>query len=306
MIKYFFIVNPIAGGNDKTSFYDFIEEDVIPAEFTYDIYTTTGDDDEFKLKKLVKKLKPEVVVAIGGDGTLHLAARVVKKTSIKIGLMPFGSANGMARELSIPKVPDITISLIPSERYSECWEIIREEQVRKIDLVRINKKHYSIHLSDIGLNAKIVKRFEEERIRGYFGYARLFIKELKQKRRISYQLIANGKRYKGKGYMIVIANATMYGTGSVINPVGKLDDGEFEICIVRQIKIVSLLRSMLTIFRINLRKRDDLMKVYSCKNASIELKQMETLQIDGEVIGETRKLDIRIIPQAINMITPNL
>jgi len=305
MINYLFVVNPIAGGKEKSSFYEFIEDEVNQTGLTYELFNTTGDEDEFKLKKLVKKLKPEVIVAIGGDGTLHLVARIARKSSAKIGLIPFGSANGMARELGIPKIPDITISLIPSELYRDCWKIIREGHVRKIDLVRINKTYYSIHLSDIGLNAKIVKRFEEERIRGYFGYARLFMKELKQKRRISYQIITNGKRYKGKGYMIAIANATMYGTGAVINPVGKPDDGMFEICVIRQIKIATLFRSLLTILNINLRKRDDLLKVFSCKKAIIELKQQETLQVDGEVIGDTRKLELNIIPQAINMITPN-
>jgi diacylglycerol kinase family enzyme len=159
-----------------------------------------------------------------------------------------------------------------------------------------------VHLSDIGLNAKIVKRFEAEKSRGYLAYARLFIKELKQKRRISYQVIANGKRYNGKGYMIVVANATKYGTGAVINPIGNVSDGIFEICIVRQIKIITLLRSLLSIFNAKLRKREDLIKVFSCKKATIELKQAETLQVDGEVIGEVKKIEIKIIPGALRLL----
>ena len=305
MIDYLFVVNPISGDHDKSSFYEFVKEEVERTGLTYHIFNTTGKEDEFKLKKLFKKLKPEIVVVIGGDGTLLLVAKTIKNSSTKIGLMPFGSANGMAKELGIPRIPERTLSLIPSEKYSTCWNIIKAGNVRDIDLLRINKKHFSLHLSDIGLNAKIVKRFEAEKIRGYFGYARLLFKELKQKKRISYQLISGGKRIKGKGYMIVIANATKYGTGAVINPIGRLDDGFFEICIVKQVKLITLLRSLLSIFKATLRKREDLIKVIPCKKATLELKRPETLQVDGEVIGDVRKVDIKIMPGAIRIITPS-
>ena len=302
-INYLFVLNPIAGGSDKSSFYEFLKDEIEDHDLTYEVFTTTGNDDEFKLKKHVKKAKPEVIVAIGGDGTLLLVSKIVKSTSIKIGLMPFGSANGMAKELNIPRIQDIALSLNPSEKYLRSWQIIKKGNVQEIDLLQINKNHYSLHLSDIGLNAKIVKRFEAEKIRGYFGYARLFIKELKQKKRISYQVIANGKKYLGKGYMIVIANATMYGTGAVINPVGKLNDGVFEICVVKQIKFITLIRSLLSIFKATLRKREDLIKVISCKKASIELKQPVTLQVDGEVVSDVKKIDVKILPKALKIIT---
>lgn len=301
-IDYLFVVNPISGGNDKSTFYRFIETEISQQDNPYEIFTTTGNDDEFKLRKLVKRHKPEVIVSIGGDGTLLLVAKVAKNTSSKIALIPFGSANGMSKELNIPKIPDIKLSLNPAERFRDCWNIIKKGKSIDVDLLQINKKHYSLHLSDIGLNAKIVKRFEEEKIRGYFGYARLLFKELKQKKRISYQLIANGKRYTGKAYMIVIANATKYGTGAVINPIGKLNDGIFEICILKQVKLITILRSLLHIFNKNLQSRRDVLKVVPCKKATLELKKVETLQVDGEVVGEIKKVDIKIIPGALKMI----
>ena len=302
MIDYLFVVNPISGDKNKLSFYDFIKEEIAPSAYTYEVYPTTGIDDEKVLKKIIRKRKPEVIVAVGGDGTLLLVASLLINSSVKIGLMPFGSANGMAKELDIPKIPDRTLGLTAAERFRPSWEKIRKSQVREIDILKINKRYHSLHLSDIGLNAKIVKRFEAEKIRGYLGYARLFIKELKQKKRISYQLIADGKRFNGKGYMIVVANATKYGTGAIINPVGNLSDGIFEICVVRQIKLITLLRSFLSIYNINLKKRDDLLRVVPCKKAILELKHPETLQLDGEIIGEVKKVEISIIPRALKII----
>lgn len=301
-INYLFVVNPISGGNDKDGFYRFVEEENRIQSFSFEFYKTSGANDLSKIKALVKRLNPKVIVAVGGDGTLLLVAMVAKKTSIKIGLIPFGSANGMSKEFNIPKIHDLNLRLNPSDRFRACWNIIKKGDVKKIDLLQINKKYYSLHLSDIGLNAKIIKRFEAEKIRGYFGYARLFFKELKQKKRISYSLIADGNQYHGKAYMIVIANATMYGTGAVINPIGQLNDGAFEICLVKQIKFISLLRSMVSIFKKNLPPRKDLVKIVSCKKATIEFKESETLQVDGELIGEVKKVEINIIPNALSII----
>jgi diacylglycerol kinase (ATP) len=304
--SYIFVVNPISGGNDKTSFYRFVDEVSELNRLKSTVFKTTGDNDEVKLRKLVGEERPDVIVAVGGDGTLLLVAKIVRNSSVKIGLMPFGSANGMSKELNIPKIPDIKLSLNRSERFAECWNIIRKEHVREIDLLQINKKHYSLHLSDIGLNAKIVKRFEKGKIRGHFGYARLFLKEIKQKKRISYRLNSDdGNFYRGRAYMIVIANATMYGTGAVINPIGKLSDGVFEICLLKRIKFITLLRSVLSIFKKELQPRRDLMHIVSCKKASIELKEPETLQVDGEVIGEVKKATVSILPRALQIITPN-
>lgn len=301
-IQYLFVINPISGDNDKSTFYRFVEEEFISDDTAFELYKTTGVDDESELKKLVSDTKPKVVVAVGGDGTLLLVARVVKNKNIHIGLIPFGSANGMSKELKIPKIPDITLRIDPTERFRECWNIIQRGKVLQVDLLQINDTHYSIHLSDIGLNAKIVKRFEAEKIRGYFGYARLFFKELRQKKRIMYRVIADGKNYRGKAYMIVIANATKYGTGAVINPIGKLSDGIFEICMVKQIKLISLFRSLVSMFKKKLSPRKDLMRIISCKEARILLNEFETLQVDGEVVGEVNEVNVRILPDAINII----
>ena len=302
MTQFLFVVNPISGDKDKSSFYEFIKDEIGAHSVPYEIFRTTGKDDDLKLKKLYLRLRPEVIVAVGGDGTLHLVAKIARKSSTKIGLIPFGSANGMAKELNIPKIPDRTLSLIPSERFVACWNIIKKGKVQEVDMLQINKMHFCIHLSDIGLNAKIVKRFEAGKTRGYLAYARLFIKELQQKKRISYQVFANGKRYRGKGYMIVLANARKYGTGAVINPLGNVNDGIFEICIVKQVKFVTLLRSFFSIFNAKLRKREDLIKVVACKKATIELKHPQTLQVDGEVVGDVRKVDIKIVPKALKII----
>lgn len=302
VLDYLIVVNPISGGNDKTDFYTFIEAESSRQNFSYQIYKTTGQNDADVLRKLIANTNPKTIVAVGGDGTLLLIAQIVKRTKIRIGLIPFGSANGMSKELEIPKIPDINISLDPHQRFKLCWGIIRKERVRTIDLLQINKQYFSMHLSDIGLNAKIVKRFDAEKIRGYFGYARLAFKVFRQRKQIAYELVADRETYDGKAYMIVIANATMYGTGAVINPIGILTDGIFEICIIKKISLSGFIRLLYSSIHNTKPDRTDLIQIITCEKASIAVNDFETLQVDGEVVGEVNKVDVEIIPAAIKII----
>ena len=216
-------------------------------------------------------------------------------------MIPFGSANGMARELGIPRDFDRVLSLIPSERIRIVWAHIQRGKTLDVDMVCING-FYSMHLGDIGLNAKIVKRFESEKIRGYFGYARQFFKEMSQRKAIAYQLSANGKKYAGKAYMIVIANAKMYGSGAVINPGGALNDGRFEICIVKDITFASLAKSAWSIFQKEVQYQEKDLEVICAEKARIKLSEPQTLQVDGEIIGEVDELKIKIVPGCLKMI----
>ncbi len=300
-LDYFFIINPIAGGTDKTVFYDFIHEKHFDEKFSYEIYETTGENDEVTIKKIVKGRKVEVTVVVGGDGTLLLAAMIFKHTDTRLAVIPFGSANGMARELEIPRDFDRVLSLIPSERIRIVWALIQRGNIINVDLIQINK-YYSLHLSDIGLNAKIVKRFEAEKIRGYSGYARQFFKELSLRKAIEYELFTGGKRYSGKAYMIVIANAKMYGTGAVINPIGSLNDGRFEICIVKDITFSSLLKSAWSIFKKNVQYQERDLEIISTDKARIKLNESQTLQVDGEVVDDVDSLNVKIIPGCLKII----
>ncbi len=84
-----------------------------------------------------------------------------------------------------------------------------------------------MHLSDIGVNAKIVDKFDKGNLRGILGYGKYFMEELKNAKPAKFKIISSNKSRKKKAYMIIFANAAQYGTGAVINPLSKLDDGLF-------------------------------------------------------------------------------
>jgi diacylglycerol kinase (ATP) len=288
-----FVINPHSGTILKDGIPALIREKGIEHGFDHSLFETTGKDDHERLEEAVAQLCPSIVAAVGGDGTCNLVARVVKNTPVKIGIIPAGSANGMAYELGIPK--DLGAAI----------DLLMKGAARSIDAVLVNEKYISIHLADVGLNAKIIKRFEKEKRRGLWGYARQLLREMFYVRKYHFEVSANGHQFHRTAISITFANATRFGTGAIINPGGKLDDGKFELCIIRAFPVYHLLTLAIKFFtgRINDSKY---INIVSCSEAVVRCRKRITLQVDGEVIGKTKEVRIQALPAALLVIAPPL
>ncbi|WP_121355325.1 diacylglycerol/lipid kinase family protein [Flavisolibacter nicotianae] len=287
-VKLLFVVNPIAGGREKKDWETAIREFFKESDYTIEFYIQTGENDKPSIQHHIERFNPGTVVAIGGDGTVKMVAEIIKESPIKLGIIPAGSANGLARELGIPV--DV----------NEAVKIIIEGYTRKLDAIRINEEELSFHLSDIGLNALLVKYFEASKKRGLWGYGQSLLKMLWNKRQMRVTISTDGKRVKRKAYMVVLANAEKYGTGAVINPDGNVSDGEFEVVVVRKLHVVEIIKAVMA------RKyfHPDRIEVFRTKNAKLQFQQSYPFQVDGEYRGKIASLQARIIPGIVNVLCP--
>ena len=289
--KVLFVINPASGSNDKSNIRQqislYCEKHHMEPCFT----ETTGNNDHETLLTDVEKQNPDIVVAVGGDGTVNLAASVVAgKRNIKLGIIPTGSANGMAFELNIPA------------NLERAMGIIARNVSKRIDLLKINDEYLTVHLSDLGMNARIIKRFDQEKIRGLYGYARQFFKELKAPSHFRCTVHCRRKRpRKYKAVMVVMLNTHFFGTGAVVNPTGEIDDGKFEIVIIKPYPWHYLFRMIFAFFTGNIHRLRHV-RILSCKHARISLQPAQDLQIDGEPIGEMKHIDVKIVPSALDII----
>src|SRR5690606_4950510 len=103
-----------------------------------------------------------------------------------------------------------------------------------------------LHLSDMGLNAMLVKNFEQSKGRGMWGYGRSVVHMLFQKRKMNINIEIDGKSIKRSAFMVAFANARKYGTGANINPEGNIADGVFEVVIIRKINLLEIYKSIFT------------------------------------------------------------
>ncbi|SMO58297.1 Diacylglycerol kinase family enzyme [Saccharicrinis carchari] len=289
--KIIFVINPISGDLDKSLLEEEIRCFADSENFWFHIYRTTGTNDSIKISELIKTHTPDIVVAAGGDGTCNMVGQLLLNSSIRMGVLPSGSANGLAMELCIPAP------------IKKALQTIIHGSPKPIDVIRINKNYISLHLSDIGVNAKVVQRFQKDTVRGFWGYGKHLIAELMDAKPIKFSLILDGREISKSAYMIVLANASQYGTGANINPKGKPGDGVFEVVLIRAHSIGHLLRMIIPFFTKSIDQLDYI-EVYSCKKAILKTNKNQVVQIDGEVIGSIKEVEAEIIEKAVQVMVP--
>ena len=290
MLKVLFVINPRSGNRVSDNLELIISEQSRIQGFNFLIYRLESNDEESRIKNEISEYSPEIVAVAGGDGTVNLLAKILYQSSIAMLIVPLGSANGMAKELGIGNRVENALSLITTG-------------IRKnIDLIKINN-NLCIHLGDVGLNASIVRRFEKDTKRGLITYARHLFKELFFINRYRFEIVADGKMIKCKAVSLTFANASKYGTGAVINPIGKLDDGKFEIVIIKPFAKVHLVSISWKMFLGTL-QTSEFVEVISCSEAFIKTSKRTTLQVDGEVIGKVKEIRISVLPGSLSVIVP--
>lgn len=290
-MKLLFIVNPISGGVDKEPFLNEAKELCSFYNINYKIFKTTGKNDEAEVLQLIDEFKPDKVASVGGDGTTLFTAMVLLNTNYPMGIIPLGSANGMATELFVNASPIKALK-----------DIIMSDLIHGLDMLLINDEHYTMHIGDVGVNANIVEAYEKDKNRGMATYAKYFIEELKDLKPFKVTLKANNRSITTNVFMAAICNARKYGTGVPLNTTGNPMDGKFEIVLVEQIDLQSLIKAGLSTF-------DDKFydsqkgKVIVTEKAELIFEEPRLLQLDGEVIQEYKNIGIKILPGAVNLIT---
>ena len=287
-LKILFVINPISGTKSKIAWEPAIRKYFTNLQHKFDFFLLDGKDDATSLKYWIEKLQPEKIIAVGGDGTISLVAEQLLGTNIAMGILPAGSANGMAKELNIPI------------EVNGALDIILHGEIKPCDVIRINDKEISLHLSDLGVNAQLVKYFEQGNLRGKLGYALKVFKVLWRKRLMDVTIKTNKEEIKRRAFMVVIANASKYGTGALINPQGNLGDGLFEIVVVRRINFISVLKMFLKFKRFNPKK----VELFQAESAVITTAKKTHFQVDGEYLGKVDYVKAEIIKSQLKLILP--
>lgn len=283
-----FVVNPISGDLDKGDLMDAVVSFSAAHQFNLITYETTGTNDTVAIKKLYEQHDPIRIVVAGGDGTVKMVAEAMESNDVIIGILPAGSANGLSVDLNLPTTLEDNLKIAFFNTYIE------------MDMIGINGKK-SIHLSDIGLNADLVKNYEQSDTRGIWGYAMQAYTTLKDSGEPFVATVtANNTTVEHTARMIVIANSQKYGTGVIINPNGSMNDGKFELVILKSLDLF-LLGKIITG---NMPIDSDDIVIISTDKATIKTDNKVNFQIDGEYCGAQNVLEIDILPKQIKIAVP--
>jgi diacylglycerol kinase (ATP) len=288
--KITFLINPISGGIDKTSFPNLIDTFLNKDLFNYSFTFSTSPAHLVKIAKDAAEEGVDCVVAVGGDGTLNSVAAALVHSPINLAVVPMGSGNGLARHLGISMNPGKAIATI--NQYKSV----------KIDSGMANNQFF-INVAGAGFDAHVSQKFAEAPRRGLITYAKISIGEFARYPNETYELTLDGQTVSHEAFIICVGNGSQYGNNAYITPTAEVNDGMFNITVVKPFRIIDMPILAYDLFakRVN---KSYLASTFTPKSILIKRASAGVFNIDGEPIEMDRDVEIKMLSASVNILVP--
>ncbi len=288
--KVLIIINPTSGTGKQKSALKAIEKKIDRINFDYEIKETQYAHHATEIARQAATDGCDIVVAVGGDGTVNEVAQGLVGTQTKMGIIPCGSGNGLARSLKIPITP------------AKAVEVLNDNKMKRIDTMSVNG-HFCASIAGIGFDALIAKEFQEKpkNTRGFHSYLQLIATKYPKYKPNQYKLEIDGVSSVHKAMFICLANANQFGYNAIVSPDSRIDDGLIDICIVKNIPILSATPTALLLLTNNL-NHSPRVKIMRGKNVKICNNTNGYANIDGEAIEVGKTVDISILHKSLMVI----
>ncbi len=289
-MKIRFIINPISGGGKHKHIIELLEKHIDTKRFDYDYVFTERSKHATELSKKAADENIDVVVAVGGDGTMHECAKGVLGSKTALAVLPCGSGNGFALHFKMESDLEKAIAQLNSCKF------------RSIDSCTANGMPF-FNVSGVGFDAHIANLFATTNVRGFMTYVKLVLRECAFYPAQTYTLEYDGKTETHEAVIISWANATQFGNNAQISPDSIVDDGLIDICVLKdfnRLKVPLLLYRLFT-ERI---QHSKYMKIIRTKSVKISC-QNGISHLDGESVDLGSNIRIDTIPKSLNIFVPH-
>ncbi|MCL2290931.1 MAG: diacylglycerol kinase family lipid kinase [Bacteroidetes bacterium] len=286
--KILFIINPISGGHNKAKVIRSIPKLLDKSRFDISITHTKCAAHAAEITKEAVEKNIDIVVAVGGDGTINEVASQLVNTNTTLAIVPCGSGNGLARDLGI------------SLHYKKAIQQINSLKTKKID-VGICNDQYFFSLAGVGYDAKVAYDFNRRKKRRFLGYAWAILKDYFYLKNQYYEIELENEKITGKYFFITIANCSQWGYNVKVAPGAKLDNGMFVVNLCKKppiFPIISFIIKML-LGKINTSKYNTFK---TCRKILLTSNRKFFYHLDGDAKGVSQKVEIDILHQALNTV----
>ena len=258
----------------------------------YGIYETRKSD---RLAEIVRRLRDgfDLVVAAGGDGTVSAVSDGLMGSSIPLGIIPTGTGNLIARELSIPDEVEAAVALIAGAHGT-----------RKIDAMRIGKRAYFLNAS-VGISASVIggtTRKSKSRF-GRIAYISTTVLKMLSSRRRYLVVEVDGKAHPYRAVDVAIMNCGP--CGRLFYPSGpdiRIDDGCLGVWILSMKTIWDYVRYVIGVVA-GLTVNPETHFIRAERTVSIRSTAALPVQADGDIIGTT-PVDVEVLPGVLTVLVP--
>ena len=286
--KVVFILNPLSGTISKVGIPDLIEERLDKDKFDYRIAETQHAGHATDLAREAVEEGVDLVVAVGGDGTVNEVGRSLINTKSALGILPCGSGNGLARHLNLPM------------NLKKCIDIINCYDVKALDYGIINN-HPFFCTCGMGFDAFISMKFAEAGKRGPITYMQKVLEEGLSYEPETYVIEDGDGTHRYKAFLVSAANASQYGNNAYIAPQASMSDGLLDIIIMEPFDLIEAPQVAIELFNKTLDKNLKI-KTFRAKHIHIRRKKEGVIHYDGDPITSDADVDISVVPKGINIV----
>lgn len=233
----------------------------------------------------------DLVIIGGGDGTLNGAIAALVETQLPLGILPLGTANDLARTLSIPT--DL----------SEACKIIAAGKTQAIDLGWVNG-HYFFNVASMGLSVQITRNLTKEVKRrwGVFAYAITALEALKNSKPFRAEIRVGEQTESVKTVQIAIGNGRFYGGGMAVAEDAAIDDERLDLYSLGMQHWWQML-ALLPALRRGEHASADWVHSWQGKEFYVHTHRPRSINTDGEVTTST-PAHFRIVPKGLSVLVP--
>jgi diacylglycerol kinase (ATP) len=233
----------------------------------------------------------DLVIIGGGDGTLNAAAEGLVDTKLPLGILPMGTANDLARTLSISSI------------LSEACQIIATGKIQQIDLGCVNDKHF-FNVASMGLSVEITRQLNKEVKQkwGVLAYALVAMQVVRRSRPFKATITINGEKISVSTVQIAVGNGRFYGGGMVVAEDATINDQRLDLYSLELDHWWQIMPILPAMWQGN---HEQWQRVRSLQGQEIEIhtQKPRAISADGEIVTKT-PAKFRLVPQAVSVFVP--
>lgn len=292
MKKIVFIINPISGTHNKDSLINLLKETIDKKEFTWEVAYTKRAGHAVEIAADAVKNNIDIVVAVGGDGTINEIARSLIHTETALAIIPFGSGNGLARHLQIPM------------EAKKALQIINEGVEEIIDYGKINGTPFFCTCG-VGFDAFVSLKFAEAGKRGPLTYIEKTLTESLKYQPETYELETEDGTQKYKAFLIACGNAAQYGNNAYIAPNATITDGLLDVTILEPFTVLDAPSLAIQLFNKTI-DQNSRIKTFKCEKLRIHRSSEGAVHYDGDPMITGKDIDVEITTNGLRVIVPKV
>lgn len=287
-----FIMNPISGVVRKSGIPKIIENTLDKECFDFSIVKTLYSGHASEIAKKAKEEGCDIVVAIGGDGTVNEVARSIINSDTALGIIPCGSGNGLARHLMLPMDAHKAI------------EVINMHTTHELDYGIINNIPFFCTCG-MGFDAFISMKFAESGRRGPVTYLENILREGLKYKPETYEIEDETGITRQRAFLISCANASQYGNNAYIAPQASMSDGLLDVIIMAPFDVLEAPQISIDMFNKTLDKNSRI-NTFHTRHIHIRREKPGFIHYDGDPIMADADVDISVVEKGIKVIiNPN-